>query len=129
MKDVSRKAEETLGEFNQQDLANTVWAFAKLEMMEGALMKVASERTREILRELNPQNVANAIWAFAKLEMREEALVEVASTARLAPIPRSRRRRRRCSHVGIASQPGTNQARCAVPPRGDHHSTIQALQA
>ena len=60
---------------NAQNLANTVWAFAKLEMREVALTNVVSSnavsrRASETLEEFNVQNLTNMVWAFAKLEIK-----------------------------------------------------------
>ena len=40
---VAGRALGTLRKFNAQDLANTVWAFAKLRVMESALMGAVAE--------------------------------------------------------------------------------------
>ena len=47
-----------MGEFRAQELANAVWAFAKPEMREEALIKAASSRAREMLGDSS----ARRIW-------------------------------------------------------------------
>ena len=49
------RVQAMVGEFNAQELANTVWAFAKLEMKEEALMKALSNRVRETLVSTRPR--------------------------------------------------------------------------
>ena len=66
MKAVSIRAQETLGEFNAQDLANAAWAFAKLAMREESLMKAVSSRARDMLGEFKAQGLANTVWALAR---------------------------------------------------------------
>ena len=44
-------------------MANTVWAFAKLEVKEEALMKAVARRALEISGEFNAQELANTVWA------------------------------------------------------------------
>jgi hypothetical protein len=70
------------GDFNAQETANTMWAFAKLERTDAALMQGLPRRAREILGEFNAQSLMNAVWAFAKLELRDEALLMGAATRR-----------------------------------------------
>ena len=76
MKAVARRALEILRQFNAQELANTMWALAKLGVKEDELMKAVARRALEILGEFNAQDLANTVWAFAKLEMKEEALMK-----------------------------------------------------
>ena len=75
---MANRAREMLGEFNAQDLASAVWAFAKLEMREEGLMKAVSSRARETLGELNAQILAKLWWAFNKFEVSEKAMMEAA---------------------------------------------------
>ena len=56
-------------------MANTVWAFAKLEVKDEALMGAVARRALEMLREFKAQELANTVWAFAKLEVKDEALM------------------------------------------------------
>ena len=76
MKAVARRALEILGEFNAQELANTVWAFAKLEAHDDALLEAVAPRALEILDQFNAQELANTWWAFAKLDAGHESLMD-----------------------------------------------------
>ena len=80
MKAVERRVREILGEFDAQGLANTVWAFAKLEMKEEALMKAVARRALEILEEFNAQNLATMVWAFAKLRVKHAELLRAVAS-------------------------------------------------
>ena len=62
---VLRMALEILGSSNTQELANTEWAFAKVNMKEEQLMAAVARRAVEILELSNAQSLANAVWAFA----------------------------------------------------------------
>ena len=75
MKAVAARALEILREFNAQNLANMVWAFAKLEMNEEALMKAVGRRALETLGEFNAQGLATMVWAFAKLRVNDAELL------------------------------------------------------
>jgi len=59
--DLLAHATASIGEFKAQELANTVWALAKLEVREEALMTAVARRALEILREFNAQNLANTV--------------------------------------------------------------------
>ena len=61
-----------MGEFNSQELANTVWALAKLERRHDVLMTVVASTATVMLKEFNSQDLASTIWAFAKVEVRHE---------------------------------------------------------
>ncbi|CAO5678823.1 MAG: hypothetical protein NEHIOOID_00987 [Holosporales bacterium] len=52
--------------FNAQNIANSLWAFAKLEKssVPDVLLQAITESN---IADFSPQNIANCIWAFAKL--------------------------------------------------------------
>lgn len=53
--------------FNPQNVANMVWAFAKLEYEPRCpLLSTLAEEATAKLTEFNSQNVSNMLWAFAK---------------------------------------------------------------
>eukprot|EP00966_Prymnesium_polylepis_P222844 5155282-Prymnesium_polylepis.1 len=54
-----------LHDFNPQDLANTVWAFAAAGVRAEALFAAADAAVRSRLCDFNPQDLANTVWAFA----------------------------------------------------------------
>jgi hypothetical protein len=56
-----------LGDFNEQHLSNTAWAFATADHVSTELFRVISaELMRRDLGDFNPQDLANTAWAFAK---------------------------------------------------------------
>ena len=64
--ELERRAEAISGEFNSQNVANTLWAFAMMGTKPGEQMMGQLERRAETLSgELNSQEVANTLWAFA----------------------------------------------------------------
>ena len=81
-----------LDQFNAQDLANTVWAFATAGHVSPALCDaVEKEAVHGGLREFTPQALANTVWAFAKAEQPAQALfaaVAKAVVAKAAEDPR-----------------------------------------
>ncbi len=66
--------------FNPQDLANTAWAFAKLEVKYSEQL-LHSVRHAVIWKiwELNPQSLANIVWAVARLAEKESQPLESGS--------------------------------------------------
>ena len=65
---LERQAEAISGEFNSQDVANTLWAFATMGMKPGERMMGQLERRAEAISgEFNSQAVANTLWAFATM--------------------------------------------------------------
>lgn len=77
-----------LHQFNQQNLALTLWAFAKLAwcpptdlLSDAASLAVASLHTS------NSQNLSNTLWAFATLGFMPQAgLLEVSRPASCMPV-------------------------------------------
>jgi hypothetical protein len=56
-------------EMNPQEVANTMWAYAKSEKTPDDKTWAALESAAGwVAREMNPQAVANVMWAFSKLE-------------------------------------------------------------
>lgn len=68
-----------LGHFNHQNLALTLWAFAKLGWRpDTALLAHACQHALLTVQTINPQNLANILWAFATLEfIPTTAMLEV----------------------------------------------------
>ncbi len=59
---LKRRAEAISGEFNSQDIANTLWAFATMGTKPGDNMMGQLERRAEgISGEFKPQEVANTL--------------------------------------------------------------------
>jgi hypothetical protein len=59
------RAEAIAGEFNSQDIANTMWAYATMGTMPGErLMGKLEGRAEAISGEFNSQGIANTLWAI-----------------------------------------------------------------
>jgi len=65
-----------LNEFNSQDLANTVWAFATAGVEAPQLFEGIAAETGSRLKEFNSQNLANMAWAFATAGVEAPELFE-----------------------------------------------------
>ncbi len=79
LKAVSRRAQETLREFNSQELANAEWEFGKLGLKDEVRQKVVSRRAQETSCEFDSQELATTVWAFGKLGLKDEAELELVS--------------------------------------------------
>ena len=54
--------------FSRQHLANSLWAFATLELRPPTLfLEAAAEAMRQRVSLCNPQEISNTVWAFAHL--------------------------------------------------------------
>jgi hypothetical protein len=69
--ELERAAEAISGEFNTQEVANMLWAYATMEEKLGeVLMGQLEWRAEEISEEFNSQAIANMLWAFATIVVR-----------------------------------------------------------
>ena len=71
--------------FGPQEIANTLWGFAKLDILNIKMMDVLGQRSMQpdILMGFNAQEVANTVWAFAKTDVMNPNLMQVVR----APLP------------------------------------------
>jgi len=65
--DYIHKFYSLLKEFKPQELANTAWAFATLNMVKPDLMQAIATKSAKAIGQFNPQDLANTAWAFAVL--------------------------------------------------------------
>jgi hypothetical protein len=71
-----------LGTFNSQELANTLWALAKLDRRPGAtLQRLLDDAVCWQVDEFKPQELANTLWAMAKLGHGDDAVLGVLERA------------------------------------------------
>lgn len=70
---------QVLGKFNSQEVANTVWGFSKLGVMNMKMIDVLAKRAMqpEVMATFNAQEVANTVWAFAKIDVLNRRLMQV----------------------------------------------------
>ncbi|KAL9180803.1 hypothetical protein ACHAXT_011256 [Thalassiosira profunda] len=64
---IANLASDRMGKFNSQDLANMVWAFAKVKASHPRLFEQVVGTVKErAFSAFKPQELANIVWAFAK---------------------------------------------------------------
>ena len=68
MGQLERRVDAISGEFNSQDIANTMWAFTTMGTKPGERMMGQLERQLEAMSgKFNSQEVVNTMWAFATM--------------------------------------------------------------
>eukprot|EP00965_Chrysotila_dentata_P189381 6173288-Pleurochrysis_carterae.AAC.2 len=70
--------------FKPQELANTVWAFAKAEHKSAELFDAMARECVNRVDDLNPQDIANVAWAFATAGRSSPELFEALATTATA---------------------------------------------
>ena len=55
-----------LGQRNAQDLANTAWAFPKVEVRNEVWMEALGNRLRRVTREIGVKSLGGVLWALTK---------------------------------------------------------------
>jgi len=63
-----------IAEFAAQNLANTVWALAKISMRDLPLLELIAMCVAEVA-EWDTQGLANTAWSFATLKFRNEQVL------------------------------------------------------
>ncbi|CAE8622643.1 unnamed protein product, partial [Polarella glacialis] len=70
-----------LHDFKGQDLSESLWAFARLEFIDDALLLAAAEHLQKLraqqLRGFSPQALSNCAYAFGVLGFRHEGALQV----------------------------------------------------
>mmetsp|Transcript_46646 Transcript_46646/g.84195 ORF Transcript_46646/g.84195 Transcript_46646/m.84195 type:complete len:133 (-) Transcript_46646:233-631(-) len=81
----SKAVVQKLRHFNAQNIGNTAWAYAKLQILDQTLMSaIASVALVEISTHAwATQELVNTAWAFAKLALFHSPLLEAISAAAL----------------------------------------------
>ena len=54
-----------MGDFNEQELSNTAWAFATVRQKDVPLFAAVATAAQQDMGDFNPQTLANTAWAFA----------------------------------------------------------------
>ena len=61
-------AERSVFQFTPRNLANTLWAVAKMNLKVGScLLNLLSGEVHKKMHDFNAQNIANTLWAFSNL--------------------------------------------------------------
>eukprot|EP00746_Dinoflagellata_sp_MGD_P155003 gnl/MRDRNA2_/MRDRNA2_85161_c0_seq3.p1 gnl/MRDRNA2_/MRDRNA2_85161_c0~~gnl/MRDRNA2_/MRDRNA2_85161_c0_seq3.p1 ORF type:complete len:627 (+),score=126.89 gnl/MRDRNA2_/MRDRNA2_85161_c0_seq3:1-1881(+) len=81
MDEISYQVVAKVETFSNQDLSNTCWAFAKLEITNSMMMTSLGKQLVTQVETLLPQDLSNTAWAFATLglpqiDLLDEVLVE-----------------------------------------------------
>ncbi len=80
---MTRRAAETAGQLNPQDVGNLMWAFATLGMEPGEEVVAAmARRALETAGQFNPQEAANVMWAYEVFGMQPGKEVVAAMSKR-----------------------------------------------
>ena len=73
---LAQRAEDIVSEFNAQNIANTIWAFASLNWIPShhrarfeKLLDSLALRAERIAGDFNAQNLANFIWSFSQFRI------------------------------------------------------------
>ena len=67
-------ADRHVRDFIAQDLANTAWAFAKIDRSDSLIFAALAKAAEHCMDDFNSQNLANTAWACATLQQSEEKL-------------------------------------------------------
>ena len=73
--------------FNPQDMANTVWAFAKAGHSAPALFDAVAAEALTKMPHFIPQDIANTVWAFATAMHSAPALFDAVAAEVLTKMP------------------------------------------
>jgi len=76
-----------VSEFAAQELANTVWAFAHVEMKDVPLVHSLAIEAQQKMMTFRAQDVANTVWAYAVLEIGYEPLADATACRTCVLIP------------------------------------------
>ena len=75
VKTVASHSISKLPSFSPQDKANTVWAFAKQDLLNQPFMDALAVESFRCISEYTQQHISNISWAFAKLLVRNTSLL------------------------------------------------------
>ena len=71
---LAKTAELCLDEFNEQEFANTTWAFATVTQQSAQLFTALARTAEWRLDEFKVQSLANTAWAFAMVAQQDAQL-------------------------------------------------------
>jgi len=60
-----------MAQFQLQELSNSAWAFAKLQLVDDPFMEAISAQARAKMSLWPAQELANTAWAFARLAVTD----------------------------------------------------------
>lgn len=62
-----------LHRFNSQNISSTVWAFARMTVIDLPFMLAVTQNAAEVLSDWPTQELVNTAWAFSKLSLWHQA--------------------------------------------------------
>ena len=65
-------AQRRSNQFNAQGLANTAWAFAKVDQQDEQLVNALAKMAEQRLDQFDAQALANMAWAFVTVGQEDE---------------------------------------------------------
>merc|ERR1712224_227507 len=86
MGSLAAKARAQLLDYEAQDLANTAWAFSKMENAHLPLLKAISAEAIRKLAQFATQNISNTAWAFSALALQDPPLFAAIASESMAKI-------------------------------------------
>lgn len=69
---IAREAVVQIGDFTEQNLSNTCWAYAKIGLRHDPLIKAIADETLKKLPQYTAQGLSNTIWGFATMVIKGE---------------------------------------------------------
>ena len=72
---LARVAERQASEFNAQELANTAWALATMNLLYEKQFTTLVKEAKRQMSEFNTQGLANTTWALATVRTLAEKLI------------------------------------------------------
>jgi len=64
---IAEQFQTQVSELNAQNLANTAWAFATVEIHDMPFFNFIAEQAHNQIRHFGPQSLSNTAWAFATI--------------------------------------------------------------
>lgn len=69
---IARESVAQIADFNEQNLSNTCWAFAKIGLRHDPLIKAIADETLRKLPQFSAQGLSNTLWGYATLVIKGE---------------------------------------------------------
>ena len=74
-------AEQRMGDFNSQGLANAAWAFATADQSDASMFAALATAAKQHMGDFNSQGLANVAWAFVAEGRNDGSLVAATAMA------------------------------------------------
>lgn len=74
-------------QFGSQELANTAWAFARLNVRDAPLLDAISQQSLRLIALAKPQHLSNMVWSLAVLYYTHKPLLTALSAESISKLP------------------------------------------